>query len=1024
MIGVTFGQCLFHTSHARVEPDSDVHFGLLLYVAAAPGAGPLRDDVAEVMWSGSDPDHARHSLRQAMYRLRQLGFSLRLRAGRVVFQAEAAVDLATVLREGDSLSRDQLLTYGTLPFLPGYTPKLGAVFSEWVEGLRVQVGGTLRRSLVSAVREARAEAAFRDVHKLARALLALDPLNETGTLALAEALAMEGSKVEALRMLEAYEEEVGGVEEGLRLPARTLRRRVSENLADALLPRRYEVPFVGRVDEFGLMRRLFAESRHGSARCAVITGEAGIGKTRLATELLRLAILDGATTTTYTCTSGDTQSPLSSLLHITQALLALPGALGCAREHLQYLRRVVAPEAPGEGRLEGVPADVAYAQLVYALTELASAIADEAPLVVFIDDAHRLHQTAWRLFTDLVDRIETRGILLIVTARKLPEWYTGLGICGSGGRAHVVRLASLGAAEAERFVEVWSEKNGVAVGAEERSAIAAWSAGNPFYLSELAAHVGRGGDVSQAPPSVRGLIELQYAATTREAHRVLAVVSLLQSRATAERVTRVLRIEPSGFLSALEELEDVGLVAASGQVLRTKHDLVGDVALRLSPPGVLGYLRFRVASCLEEEAGETENLELLGDSLTQWEGLGDSKRVYEVGMRLGDGLLASGMAREASSSFQRAASAASSDDQFCSTIERAIGAARLNNDFVEIARLAPERQKRRRHAEAIALADVNVAEARYWCGDFIAEPWLYTVAADRSASPQLRMRAAEAAAVFADHEWDHERVRLVASGVADLSASDADNGFLRLVVTTVTGRRSDVEDEVSSFLSGSRQCSDGEHARDSRRAAEALLRVGSRERALPLLLESASISRRLRLSGQTITTLHKLGLLYLAELRVADARELEAELSATPGSNPLEAVLHRHLTAYLAWVDSDQPLAVSILGSLEAGSAREPKSARIGTLSSWLAAALAARHPLSDGVVREARSMMANVGVYGTLDLDVAVIVDALRQTGNHEHARRIAEDYFCLIRERGVDPAPVLRQVLERQDHRAGSPR
>ncbi|MGQ0648750.1 MAG: AAA family ATPase, partial [Gemmatimonadaceae bacterium] len=364
MRGITFGPSVFQTELGRIEPDAEVHFAILLLASAGdPVAGVPRDELAALLWPDSPLELGRHSLRQAMYRLRQVGVPIHLRGGHVILEEnDTEIDLRDLMH--GPVVRDDLLRIATLPFLPGYTPRFGAAFTSWLQDLRDRADRVRRHALVEAVRDARAQARFRDLHKLARALLALDPLNETATLSLAEALVMDGSKVEALQMLDEYEAEVGSISEALRVPVRTLKRRVSECLDDALLPRRFEVPFVGREVEFKELRDAFVATRQGKGQCVVITGEPGIGKTRIASELLRLAVLDGAMAVTYSCTSGDALTPLSSLLTLSQALLGQPGALGCGTEHLQYLRRLHSPEPAPSSMAGGMAADIAYAQLV------------------------------------------------------------------------------------------------------------------------------------------------------------------------------------------------------------------------------------------------------------------------------------------------------------------------------------------------------------------------------------------------------------------------------------------------------------------------------------------------------------------------------------------------------------------------------------------------------------------------------------------------------------------------------------
>lgn len=647
MRALTFGPPVFETPIARIEPDAEILFGLLLYVSASDPHGVARDELSRIIWPSATGEQGRHSLRQALYRLRQLGVPIHLRAGLVsIDENDTEIDLRELLH--GPIDRSELVRIGTQPFLPGYTSQLGSAFREWVEELRDRAAAVRRRALAAAIVDARAQARFGDIHELARALLALDPLNETATLALAEALVMDGSKVDALMLLDRYESEVGEVSEALRIPVRTLRRRVSEGMDDALMPLRFEVPFVGRAKEFGELREAWAGTRRGMGQCALVTGEAGIGKTRTSTELLRLAVLDGGLVVTYTCSAGDTIAPLSSLLGLTGMLLSQPGALGCGQEHLHYLRRLLHPD-PQQPLSSGMTADLAYAQLVYSLSELVSAIAEEAPLVIFIDDAHRLHQTSWRIFTDVTHRLPERSLLLLMAARQLPDFYATLGITGSDGRVRHVRLPSMAPGDAVEFLERWSERNRVPFTSAEVARFAATAAGNPFYLGELAAHRGRGGADDAPPSTIRGLIELQFAGLREHAQRVLLVVSLLQSHATLERVTRVLGLTTMELLSALEELERAGLLTTRAAQLALRHDVIGEVTVRLSCSGTLLYLQSRCAAVCDETPSDPDALTL---ATSLWRSAGELECSARSALELGTSLIDRFLLMDATAAFE------------------------------------------------------------------------------------------------------------------------------------------------------------------------------------------------------------------------------------------------------------------------------------------------------------------------------------------------------------------------------------
>ena len=505
---LTFGQCVFETPLTRIAPESEVHFALLLLITTAPSSGIARDDLVSRVWPRAGVEDGRHCLRQSMYRLRQLAVPVRLESGRIVLDwTTTAVDVHALLHGAPT--RAELVRLGAVPFLPSYAPALGESMADWLESLRARVATRLRRALADEVTSARIGGRFHEMGRVARALLALDPLNELGTMALAESMVLDGSKVAALRLLEDYEEEVGAVNPNLQLPVRVLRRRVAEVLDDSLLLRRFDVPFVGREREFAHLRAIWREVRGGSAQAALVTGEAGIGKSRLAGEQLRLAALDGATLASYTPSAGDTFTPISTLVTLGQLLLTLPGALGCDQEHLAYVRRLGTPETVSAWSAAGMASDILYAQLVQAFSELVSAIADEAPTILFIDDAERLHPTTWRVLVDIWDRVGRRSVFFLLAARRVPAWFGSLGMRSCERLTRQVNLSPFEREESLEFLRAWSEKNQVEIDEDAASSLAATSRGNPFYLSELAAHVGHGGDPQQTPVSIREHIAAQ-----------------------------------------------------------------------------------------------------------------------------------------------------------------------------------------------------------------------------------------------------------------------------------------------------------------------------------------------------------------------------------------------------------------------------------------------------------------------------------------------------------------------------------
>ncbi|MBK6488104.1 MAG: AAA family ATPase [Gemmatimonadetes bacterium] len=790
---LTFGQCAFETPVARIAPDSEVHFGLLLSIVSAPADGVARDEVVSRLWPRAAGEDGRHCLRQAMYRLRQLGVSVQLNAGRIVLHdARSALDVHSLLY--GTPTQAELVRLGAMSFLPSYEPSLGEPFDHWLETLRERVAMRLCRALADEVASTRSRGRFHDMGHVARALLVLDPLNELATMVLAESLALQGSKVEALRLLEEYEVEVGAVNRNLQLPARVLRRRVAEVLDDGLQLRQFEVPFVGREREFCALRTLWRDVRGGHARAVIVSGEAGIGKSRLAGELVRLAALDGGRVARYTTSAGDSFTPISTLVSVGQQLLTLPGALGCAAEQLSYIRRLGTPESVSAWSVAGMAADVLYAQLVHAFAELVSAIAEEAPLIISVDDAERLHPTTWRVLVDIWDRVGRRGVLFLLAARRLPPWFGSLGTRSCERLTQHLPIAAFSREESHEFVHAWSAQNRTTVSDGMVALLASISRGNPFYLTELAAHVGHGGDPDQTPSTILDLIGAQCRVLSKEAHRVLVVIAVLESRATTARVTRVLEQPASDFMAALDELEEAGLVTTQGPAVRVRHRLVDEVARSLAMPSVVDFAHGRAAAVLESEADATLSVELLGDCVTHWERAGETRRAYEAAMKLGYRLVGLGMGEEAERAFVRAEGLCDGPEERALSLKGRIVATFLAGRWADVGVLASERtcilSTTAPSSSGFDEMELLAAEARLFSADSAPNTnRLSEIIESTSLSPRTRLRAAVLLAILADNLFDVPLLKHAFEASSELlTGSEADAAVLQLIFPQHTRR--------------------------------------------------------------------------------------------------------------------------------------------------------------------------------------------------------------------------------------------
>src|ERR1700722_1337649 len=256
----TLGECVIEIDDIPIQPKAHQVFAALLFLALQAGKRITRQRLASVLWPDLDDRRALGALRQVVYSVRRLGVHLHWDA-QAVYVAARDVDL-DVNRELARYAAGSIDPEGPIgAFLTGYTPKLSSEFAAWIEGERAQRHAALTAAYLRALAENRVRGRWSAVDLLARRCLACDALNEEAPLALAEAAAMTGRKIEALAIIDRYLRELNGRPTPVRLPAELLRGRIADRLPQAPTPA--DAVFIGREDSLALFNGLAQQARAG-----------------------------------------------------------------------------------------------------------------------------------------------------------------------------------------------------------------------------------------------------------------------------------------------------------------------------------------------------------------------------------------------------------------------------------------------------------------------------------------------------------------------------------------------------------------------------------------------------------------------------------------------------------------------------------------------------------------------------------------------------------------------------------------
>jgi DNA-binding SARP family transcriptional activator len=555
------GAVELQVGHRRIGMNTEVLFALALYLTTRAGERIPRDELLTLFWGKGSDEKQRHALRQMLYRLRQKGVPLEEAGDRVTVDpalvdsdVRYALDAAWV----EKAAAAEIDAAGS--FVLAFSRRLTPEFLTWVEEIRDRVGAQHRKASLRQITVARREGRWADLERWAQSVLRTDPLNEDATLARAESAAMAGSKTQALEILDDYLAEVGDISPDLGKPVQALRKRLAERRPDWTLRGPKEVALVGRTELMTRLTGLVEAAWRGEGSAVVLTGPAGIGKTRLALETRAYAELKGMRTVVVRAEVGQVERPLGVVLSLIPLLIALPGAAGSDPAALELLTQLVkrTGHTPTEPSLSHDPM---RESILAALDDVFGAVAAECRLLVLVDDAHHVDAESVPLLSRLAVRTAGRRVAWLATSRNsITSRSTRTGALTD---FIAYRVPPLEGHEARALVSSVLEAHQLSLPRESISEIVRRSGGNPLFVREIGAHRAISGRTEGMPSTLTSLISDRLGRLDAGTVRMLRVIALLGGGATISRVATLTAQAVPATAGAIELLEGDGLISMS-----------------------------------------------------------------------------------------------------------------------------------------------------------------------------------------------------------------------------------------------------------------------------------------------------------------------------------------------------------------------------------------------------------------------------------------------------------------------------
>jgi len=467
---------------------------LLAWLALYPGPHS-RSRLAALLWPDVRDASARASLRSAIWALR---VALGPEPGSYLVAGRDAVELRGDGLRVDTREFSRLLAAGR----PGeavalYRGELLHLFDEdWVFEAREEYRERLGAAFAALAGLAGAAGDHAAALGWARRRAGLRPLDEEAARELIRLLAAGGDSAAALaayaRLAELLDAELGTcpAAETTRLAA-ALREPPAAALdeppvaapggAAPGMPR-----LVGRDQQARSLRARWRAARDGAGTVVAISGDGGMGKTRLAEDVLAAAAADGARTATGTAGGLGATAPFalwSELLGDLMAQTGPPPAETAWEAELSAMR--TGSRAPGPG-LDQV-------RFFEATVALLSRAARMRPLALALEDLHLADRSSLELIAYAGRRIARLPVLLVLTRRRLPprpELDAVLGaLRARGALGAELELAPLPAGALAELLRPAHD-----LPEQQRQRIAALAAGSPLLAVATAAACAEGGD--------------------------------------------------------------------------------------------------------------------------------------------------------------------------------------------------------------------------------------------------------------------------------------------------------------------------------------------------------------------------------------------------------------------------------------------------------------------------------------------------------------------------------------------------
>lgn len=570
-----------------------------------------RSRLAFELWPDSEERQARTNLRKLLHDFRH---SLPDSGEFVEIDNEIVRWIPTGPSEVDVLRFSDAMATGDLELAARlYSGDLlPASYDDWVLDERAKLRAEAHGALVRLTEEA----AGRDDHKATiwyvQRAIELEPTDEAAVRIHMEAHLALGDRAAALRSYHRYAEvlerdlavapgeAIGAMYQQLR--AGTLNR--DEGQGEDLAPVA-ESPFVGRDFELNQLIEAWNAAREGGAHLLLVTGEPGIGKTRLARELGRRVRAEGhvvASARAYEAAGRPPWGPVVDLLR-SDALRSHIDTLDAVwrAELARLLPELLDASQPSGPSRSG---DLAQRYRLFDAVSRAIVVGDR-PRLLIIDDLQWCDAETIELIGFVVRSGQTAPVLIVGTVRseEVPQHHPLGELVDALGHDQAVTTVALDRLD-EATTATLAARLRAADTVDPELAARLWreTEGNPLFVIE-ALRAGISSDGSQAvlTPTIRAVLRARLGQLPDGARRLAEVAAVIGRSFSVGLMVSATGIGEHELVDHIDELWRRRIIRDQGLTYDFSHDKLRAVALEMVSPARRRQLHRAVAEAIVVE---------------------------------------------------------------------------------------------------------------------------------------------------------------------------------------------------------------------------------------------------------------------------------------------------------------------------------------------------------------------------------------------------------------------------------------